>query len=380
MKKTNVPGSQSFGQKLLRFIRNNTVPIMFILICAYCIPQAGFSWSYLLNEVMTRLGRNAFLILSLLIPVMAGMGMNFGMTLAAMAGEIGLIFAADWQVWGIPGMILAAIVSIPISVALGVMIGKILNRSKGREMITSYMISFTMNGVYQFVVLFMMGPIIPIVHDSLKLPRGYGIRNTVSLLSMRQSLDNLLAVQVGGVKIPVLTLLIIGLACLFIVWFRKTKLGQDMRAVGQDMEVARDAGINVERTRVISMVISTVFAGFGMIIYLQNVGNFPTYTAHTQIGMFAIAALLVGGASVDRASIGNVFLGVILFHTMFIVAPKTGAAITGDSMIGEYFRVFVSYAVITLALVMYESKKRKNKSLAGQQLAAEQAAEEEASK
>ena len=380
MKKTNVPGSQSFGQKLLQFIRNNTVPIMFILICAYCIPQAGFSWSYLLNEVMTRLGRNAFLILSLLIPVMAGMGMNFGMTLGAMAGEIGLIFAADWQVWGIPGMILAAIVSIPISVALGVMIGKILNRSKGREMITSYMISFTMNGVYQFVVLFMMGPIIPIVHDSLKLPRGYGIRNTVSLLSMRQSLDNLLAVQVGGVKIPVLTLLIIGLACLFIVWFRKTKLGQDMRAVGQDMEVARDAGINVERTRVISMVISTVFAGFGMIIYLQNVGNFPTYTAHTQIGMFAIAALLVGGASVDRASIGNVFLGVILFLTLFIVAPKTGAAITGDSMIGEYFRVFVSYAVITLALVMYESKKRKNKSLAGQQLAAEQAAEEEASK
>ena len=380
MKKTNVPGSQSFGQKLLQFIRNNTVPIMFILICAYCIPQAGFSWSYLLNEVMTRLGRNAFLILSLLIPVMAGMGMNFGMTLGAMAGEIGLIFAADWQVWGIPGMILAAIVSIPISVALGVMIGKILNRSKGREMITSYMISFTMNGVYQFVVLFMMGPIIPIVHDSLKLPRGYGIRNTVSLLSMRQSLDNLLAVQVGGVKIPVLTLLIIGLACLFIVWFRKTKLGQDMRAVGQDMEVARDAGINVERTRVISMVISTVFAGFGMIIYLQNVGNFPTYTAHTQIGMFAIAALLVGGASVDRASIGNVFLGVILFHTMFIGAPAAGTKITGDSMIGEYFRVFVSYAVITLALVMYESKKRKNKSLAGQQLAAEQAAEEEASK
>ena len=110
------------------------------------------------------------------------------------------------------------------------------------------------------------------------------------------------------------------------------------------------------------MVISTVFAGFGMIIYLQNVGNFPTYTAHTQIGMFAIAALLVGGASVDRASIGNVFLGVILFHTMFIVAPKTGAAITGDSMIGEYFRVFICYGVIALSLVMHawsENNRRK---------------------
>ena len=377
--KSNAPrlGEKTLGQKVKDFIGNNSVPIMFILICLYCIPMSGFSASYLLNEVMTRLGRNAFLILSLLIPIMAGMGLNFGMTLGAMAGEIGLIFVADWQIWGIPGLVLAAIISIPISIGLGVFIGKILNKAKGREMITSYMIAFFMTGIYQLVVLYMMGPIIPIKHASIKLPRGYGIRNTVSLLNMRQSLDNLIPLKIGGVKIPVLTLILIVLACLFIVWFRRTKLGQDMRAVGQDMEVARDAGINVERTRVIAMVMSTVFAGFGMIIYLQNVGNFPTYTAHSQIGMFAIAALLVGGASVDKAGIGNVFLGVILFHTMFIVAPKTGAAITGDSMIDEYFRVFVSYAVITVALVMYEAKKRKAKSAAGAQLAAEQAAEEE---
>ena len=311
-----------------------------------------------LNEISTRLGRNAFLILSLLIPIMAGMGLNFGMTLGAMAGEIALILVADWQIWGIPGLVLAAILSIPIAVLLGVVCGKVLNAARGREMIASYMLAFFINGIYQFVVLYMMGPIIPILHDSILLPRGYGIRNTVDLLSMRQKVDNLLAVNVGGVKIPVLTLIIIALVCLFIVWFRKTKLGQDMRAVGQDMEVARDAGINVERTRIISIVMSTVFAGFGMIIYLQNMGNFPTYTAHTNVGMFCIAALLVGGASVEKASIGNVFLGVILFHTMFVVAPFAGTKITGDSMIGEYFRVFISYAVITVALVMYEAKKR----------------------
>ena len=364
----------TFGQ----FLANNSVPIMFIIFCAICIPISGFSPSYLLNEIVTRMGRNTFLILCLLIPIMAGMGLNFGMTLGAMAGEIALIFVSDWQIWGIPGVVLAMILSSPISILLGAFCGGMLNRARGREMITSYMIAFAMDGVYQFFVLFMMGPVIPIIHNTLKLPRGYGIRNTVSLLNMRQSLDNLLAVSVGGVKIPVLTLIIIAAACLFILWFRRTKLGQDMRAVGQDMEVARDAGINVERTRVISMVISTVFAGFGMIIYLQNVGNFPTYTAHTQIGMFSIAALLVGGASVEKASIKNVFLGVILFHTMFIVAPRTGTVITGDSMIGEYFRVFVSYAVITIALVMYEAKKRKAKSAAGLQLAADQLAEEEA--
>ena len=360
------------------FIRNNTVPLMFILICAVCIPLSGFSPSYLLNEIVTRMGRNVFLIMSLLIPIMAGMGLNFGMTLGAMAAEIALIFVSDWQIWGIPGMILAMILSIPLSIALGLLCGKLLNMAKGREMITSYIINYFISGVYQLIVLFVMGSIIPIKHFSIKLPRGYGIRNTVSLLNSRQCIDNLLAISVGGVKIPVLTFLIIGLLCLFVLWFRKTKLGQDMRAVGQDMEVARDAGINVERTRIISIVMSTVMAGFGMIIYLQNMGNISTYSSHSQIGMFCIAALLVGGASVDKASIGNVFLGVILFHTMFIVAPSAGAKITGDSMIGEYFRVFCSYGVITIALVMYEAKKRRNKSKTGQELAQAQKDEEAA--
>ena len=372
-KKQKNNGSNS----ILELVRNTSVPLMFIIICAVCIPISGFSPGYLLNEIVTRLGRNAFLILSLLIPIMAGMGLNFGMTLGAMAGEIGLIFVADWQIWGIPGIILAMIISIPISILLGLFCGKMLNMAKGREMVTSYIISFFMNGLYQLVVLYMMGSIIPIIHSSIKLPRGYGVRNTVSLLHMRQYLDNLLAIHIGGVKIPVLTLIIIALLCLFIIWFRKTKLGQDMRAVGQDMDVAGDAGIKVERTRIIAIIMSTVFAGLGMVIYLQNMGNISTYSSHTQIGMFCIAALLVGGASVDRASIGNVFLGVILFHLMFIVAPKAGATITGDSMIGEYFRVFISYGVITVALIMYETKKRRAKGKAGQMLQLAQSEEGE---
>ena len=359
----------SFQSKVGQLVRDNSVPIMFILICAVCIPLSGFSPSYLLNEIVTRMGRNTFLILCLIIPIIAGLGLNFAMTLGAMAGEIALILVSDWQIWGIPGVVLAMIISIPISILLGLLCGKILNRAKGREMITSYFISFFMNGVYQLVVLYMMGPIIPIVHDSIKLPRGYGIRNTVSLLNMRQAVDNLLAINIGGVKIPVLTFLFIAALCLFLIWFRRTKLGQDMRAVGQNMDVARDAGINVDRTRIVSVLISTVVAGFGMILYLQNMGNISTYSSHSQIGMFSIAALLVGGASVEKASIGNAFLGVTLFHLMFIVAPSAGAQVTGDSKSGEYFRVFVSYGVIAIALVMYEAKKRRAKSNASRLLA-----------
>ena len=372
--KKNIPA----GKRLLELVRNNAVPIMFIIICAIFIPMAGFSPSYLLNEIVTRMGRNLFLVLCLLFPIMAGMGLNFAMTLGAMGAEIAVILVADWQIWGIPGVVLAMILSIPFSALLGFICGTLQNMAKGREMITSYIINFFINGWYQLIVLYVMGAVIPIIHASIMLPRGYGIRNTVSLLNMRQCLDDLLAIRVAGVKIPVFTFLLVGLLCLFIVWFRRTKLGQDMRAVGQDLEVAKAAGINVDRTRIISVVMSTVCAGFGMVIYLQNTGNLPTYTGHSQIGMFCIAALLVGGASVEKAGIGNAFLGVILFHLMFIVAPGAGKFITGDSMVGEYFRVFLSYGVITLALIMYEAKKRMVKSKAGRELAEAQVKKEDA--
>ena len=373
MKKVN---DASSGKRVMELVRNNAVPIMFIIISAIFIPMAGLTPGYLLNEIVTRMGRNLFLVLCLLFPIMAGMGLNFAMTLGAMGAEFAIILVADWQIWGIPGVVLAMILSIPFSALLGILCGTLQNMAKGREMIISYIMNYFISGCYLMVVLYMMGPIIPIKHASIMLPRGLGIRNTVSLLNMRQCLDDLLAIRVAGVKIPVLTFILIGLLCLFIIWFRRTKLGQDMRAVGQDMQVAKDAGINVDRTRLLSVIMSTVCAGFGMVIYLQNMGNLPTYSGHSQIGMFCIAALLIGGASVEKASIGNAFLGVILFHTMFVVAPNAGAVITGDSMVGEYFRVFLSYGVITVALIMYEAKKRMVRSRAGAELA--QAQREEA--
>ena len=192
------------------FLQNNLVPLMFIIICAICIPLSDFSPSYLLNEIVTRMGRNIFLILSLLIPIMAGMGLNFGMTLGAMAGQVALIFVTDWQIWGIPGVVLAMILSVPLSALLGLMCGKLMNMAKGREMILGYMMNYFVTGLYQLLVLYFMGSIIPIKHASIRLPRGYGIRTTVNLANMRQCLDNEFAILYKGVKIPVLNFIIIG--------------------------------------------------------------------------------------------------------------------------------------------------------------------------
>ncbi|MDX9810204.1 MAG: ABC transporter permease [Spirochaetales bacterium] len=361
------------GQKFLGIIQNNAVPILFGIIVLIGIPLSGYSVGYLGQEIVVRIARNSFLIIALLIPIMAGMGLNFGMTLGAMAGQIGLIFMADWGIVGIPGMILAMIISTPISAFLGWMCGKILNMAKGREMVTSYIIGFFINGVYQLIVLYGMGAVIPIKNPALVLPRGYGIRNTVNLITIRKTLDNLFAIKIFGISIPIATMLVITILCIFVIWFRKTKLGQDMRAVGQDMEVARAAGIKVEHTRIVSIVISTILAGYGMIVYLQNIGTLNTYNSHMQIGMFSIAALLVGGATVNKASIGNVFLGVSLFHLMFIVSPTAGKNLIGEAQLGEYFRVFVSYGVITIALVLYEVRRRREKARGGRLLAQEQA-------
>lgn len=344
-----------------KFLIDYAVPIMFIIIVVLAAPMSGFSLSFLANEVMTRLTRNSFLILSLLIPVMAGMGMNFGIVLGAMAGEIGLIFITDWHIVGLPGILLAILLATPFAIVFGYFAGVVLNKAKGREMVTGLMLGFFMNGIYQLIVLYGMGNIIPVSNNEILLSRGYGIRNAVNLDGVRQSLDNLIRLNLFGIKIPILTIIVITGLCLFIIWFKKTKLGQDMRTVGQDMEVARSAGIDVEKTRIIAIIISTVLASYGMIIYLQNIGTVNTYNSHEQIGFFAIAALLVGGASVARASVFNVFVGVILFHTVFIVSPRAGKELIGSAQLGEYFRVFITYGVIAFSLALYAWKSRVEK-------------------
>ena len=343
------------------FLINYAVPIIFTILIAFAISLSGLSGEYLIRELMIRVSRNSFLILSLLIPVMAGMGMNFSIVLGAMTGQIGLIFITDWRIIGLPGMLLAMLISTPIAILLGYFGGMVLNRAKGREMVTGFMLAFFMNGIYQLVVLYGMGNIIPISNSNILLPREYGIRNAIDLLGVRQALDKLISLKVGGLLIPVVTLLVIAVLCMFIIWFKKTKLGQEIRSVGQDNDVARISGINVGKTRILSIIISTVLACYGQIIFLQNIGTMNTYNSHEQVGVFAIAALLVGGASVSKATIPNVFVGVILFHTMFIVSPRAGKVLIGQAQLGEYFRVFVSYGVIAFSLALYAWRKRVEK-------------------
>ncbi|HPW41796.1 MAG TPA: hypothetical protein PLW98_09810, partial [Bacillota bacterium] len=65
------------------------------------------------------------------------------------------------------------------------------------------------------------------------------------------------------------------------------------------------------------------------------------------------AALLVGGASVRKATVSQALIGTILFNSMFIMSPEIGKAVFGNALLGEYFRTFMVYGIIGMALGIY---------------------------
>ena len=412
--------------KILAHIGKYAVTYLFIALCILFIIVSGLDMNYVASQLLLRLNRNAFIVLALIIPIVAGMGINFAITIGAMAAQIGLLLTISWGVSGVPGILLAALITLPLGAFFGFLIGKLLNKMKGQETIGSLILGYFANGAYQLLFLFIFGSIIPL-SDKVTIVGASGVQNTLNLtgsvglytavdgiahiplvlavyitaavlalvslvqyqrkkatvkrLAVTLILSAVLAVLVSipgiasifngsrgrEVKLPIITwLLILGL-CTFNSTIMKTRLGQKFRAVGQNQTVANASGINVNRTRIIAIMISTVLAGWGQILFMQSegIGTFQTYAAHEQVGLYAGAAILVGGASIDRATNLQALVGTFLFHSLFITAQSAASVMFGDSAVGEYFRAFLSYGVIAVALIMYAWRSAQQKK-AGQ--------------
>ncbi|MBA4347498.1 MAG: ABC transporter permease [Clostridiales bacterium] len=465
-------------ERFLATLGNNKVVVLFVALCILAIIASKKPMTYVAGELFTRIGRNGFTVLALLIPVLAGMGLNFGIVIGAIAAQIAVFFTVYWGFAGIEGFLLCLCMTTVMAIFFGWLVGRLFNKMKGAEMIAGMVLGYFADGLYQLFFLYIIGGVIPMNPAStLLITGGVGVKNTVDLASnLKYSLDTvsmltlievvfyaivliiaikfvirfvkktgasvksdlfilgaavavyaatyipvierflatdrlglldgitgaaiviaawqmiqivrrkliekdpsfkigrsiavLLAVALLyaatyirtvetvllSVNLPATTYACIAALCLFNNWLLKTRLGQSMRTVGQSRTIANAAGINVDRTRVTAMVLSTVLASWGQLIYLQNIGTFSTYGAHTQVGQFAIAALLVGGASVQQANNKQAIIGVILFHTLFIVAPTAGQQLFNNAQLGEYFRVFVAYGVIAMSLAMHAWK------------------------
>lgn len=405
---------------------DNLVTIIFVVFIAFgFMVSKGVSVNYFLTELSSRIFRNSFLVLSLIIPVIAGLGLNFGIVIGAMAGQIAMAIVRYYGIGGLWGLFLCFLIAFPVSALFGYFTGKLYNKTRGQEMIASLIVGFFANGIYYFLFLFAVGKIIkvPPNHPMIKPDNGIGVRMSVDLGNIKYSLDNILKIPfmwsillislfiavllifkyIKGKKdaslkynkvmfglnmtaaivmiaisiyaiiaktslmlvsmTPVVTgLFIVGL-CVFTELIMKTKLGQDFRSVGQSQHIAQISGINVDRTRIIATIMSTVLAAWGQIIFLQNMGTLNTYNAHTQIGMFSVASLLVGGASSSNANIKHAIIGTILFNSMFIMSPEIGKSLFGNAILGEYFRTFMVYGVIGLALGIYVWKSNKKSKL-----------------
>ena len=474
------------NKKISDFLFKNKVVILFLLLCVGATAASKQPLTFVIPELFTRIARNAFIVLALIIPVITGLGLNFGIVVGAMAAQIALFLTTYWGFTGVGGFFITVALATPIALVFGFLVGKLFNLVKGNEMIAGLILGYFADGIYQLIFLFVFGGVIAMNNPTLMIATGVGVKNTIDLKdTVKYALDTipmltvleigfylviagllfttihkrikkqavnwkdtalkaaaavfvyaltfigpveqflssdrlllLSAVELGclsvvlwqlfqivrhkmtkhtgagsfgkrdtfdirralvfivlagavygltyipalfnvliAVQLPVMTYICIGALCVFNNLLMRIRLGQNMRAVGQNRAVANSAGIDVDKTRIIAMLFSTVLASWGQLIYLQNIGTMSTYGAHTQVGQFAIAALLVGGASVQKATNKNALLGIVLFHTLFIVSPLAGKELFGDPVIGEYFRVFVSYGVIAMALAMHAWKK-----------------------
>lgn len=342
-----------------KMITRNIVPVVFAVLCLLGAYIAEASPMFLLSSVIIRMARNLLLVFSLILPVVTGLGLNFGIVLGAMAAQIALVAITHWNINGLAGFTVTVLLSVPLAVFFGWLTGKILNRAKGNEMITSMMLGFFANGLYQLLFLFVLGGIIPMVNKDIMLPSGIGIKNTVSLRGIKYALDNVIKLEFGDLTIPVFTFIIIILMAMAIKFLMQTKLGQELRCVGQDMKIAETSGIDVDKMRITAVIVSTVLAAWGQLVHLQNIGILQTYGNHEQVGLFAVASILIGGATVTKATIGQAVLGTFLFHSLFIISPMAGQKLVGEPQVGEYFRAFVAYGVIGISLGLHAWQKQQ---------------------
>lgn len=341
-------------------LQPKSVPMIFGVLACAGLYFSNMGIGFVTNEVITRFIRDGVMVLALIIPIQAGMGINFSIVIGALCAQVGLILALDFGLAGMAGLMAMAGIGLLLALGLGLVIGICLNRVRGREMITTIIMGFFATSIYQLIFMVGYGTLIQPGNEEIMLSRGIGIRNMVDLEMFRGILDTLWLINFGPLEIPVFMIIVVCLFALGITYLGRTRLGKQFFVVGQGYKKAVALGIDVDKTRIKAIVLSTLLACLGHLFYILNIGMLNVYTAHMNTDIFSCAALLAGGASLAHARVSHAFLGILLFHTLFIVSPQAGQNVFGNPALGEYFRSFVAYGTIAFALVANEWGKNKS--------------------
>ena len=287
--------------------------------------------------------------------VQSGCGLNFGLPLGIIAGLVGAVTSIEMNALGMMGFFVALLISVPLAVLLGYGYGLLLNRVKGDEMMIATYVGFS-----SVAVMCMAWLLLP--YKSPTMIWGYGgagLRTTISVEGFwLHILSDFLHVQIGKFfYFPTGMFLFFALMC-FLMWgFLHTKTGTAMTAVGSNPEFARASGINVDRMRIVSVVLSTVLGAVGILVYQQSFGFIQLYMGPFYMAFPAVAAILLGGASVNKASMLNVVVGTFLFQGILTMTPSVINSLIQTDM-SEVIRIIVSNGMILYALTRKVQVKR----------------------
>lgn len=329
----------SFG--LPRIIISGFLLVLFILT-----PFVGVDLPTQITNIINRFSWNAVLVLAMVPMIHAGCGLNFGLPLAIICGLLGGTLSIQLGFTGPMSFLMAVLIATPFAVILGGGYGLLLNRIKGGEMMIATYVGFSVMSFFC-----MMWLLLPYSSPTMVYGlSGNGLRPTISLDGFyNQVLAKILHIKIGNIEIPTGSLLVFALLA-FLMWaFLHTKTGTAMTAVGSNPAFARAAGINVDRTRMLSVIMSTWLGAMGILMYQQGFGFIQLYNAPNNLTMPTVAAILIGGASVNKASIPNVIIGTILFQGIVTMTPTVmNSAIHMD--MSEVIRIIVSQGMILYAL------------------------------
>lgn len=126
----------------------------------------------------------------------------------------------------------------------------------------------------------------------------------------------------------------------------RTKFGQHTFAIGGSMEAAKRAGIDVRRHLIVVYVLSSFLAGLAGVysIFQSGVGNFTPFSANYEL--FAIAAVVIGGASLmgGKGSLLGSVVGVLLLEVM-----ENGLSTSG---VPAFYRFIAVGIILIIAVVI----------------------------
>ena len=318
----------------------------FLLLLFVMTPFVGGDLPAQITNIINRFSWNAVLVLAMVPMVHSGCGLNFGLPLGIICGLLGATISIQLGYTGAMSFVMAIVIATPFAVLFGGGYGALLNKIKGGEMMIATYVGFS---IMSFMC--MMWLLLPYTSPTMVYGlSASGLRPTISLDGFyNQVLANLFRIELGPIKIPTGSLLMFALLA-FLIWaFLHTKTGTAMTAVGSNPTFARAAGINVDRIRLLSVIMSTWLGAIGILVYQQGFGFIQLYNAPNNLTLPTVSAILIGGASVNKASITNVIIGTILFQGMVTMTPTVMNAMIHMDM-SEVIRIIVSQGMILYAL------------------------------